>query len=159
MTVQGVVLIGIVTVGILIGLTRYIYLLRKKVHRLNEDRENLLELHQKEKEEVRRDAKKRSGAVTWGKAIEHFVPFMEEFPVPPEDCVFIGMPIDYVAFKDTGSKTKCEVHFVEIKSGNAFMLAKQKNIKTAIEEGRVYFHEIGVEGNTIKEKVVKHKKS
>jgi predicted Holliday junction resolvase-like endonuclease len=75
---------------------------------------------------------------------------MPGFPVPPEDCTFLGMPIDYVAFKDTGSKTKCSVHFVEVKSGSAFLMGKQKNIKKAIEEGRVHWHEITVDGNTVK---------
>ena len=99
---------------------------------------------------IRRDAKKRSGAVQWGKTIEHFVPFMSEFPVPPEDCTFLGMPIDYVGFTDTGSKTKCSVHFVEVKSGSSFLMGKQKNIKKAIEEGRVHWHEISVDGNNVK---------
>lgn len=104
----------------------------------------------KERAEIRRDAKKRSGAVQWGKTIEHFVPFMSDFPVPPEDVTFLGMPIDYVGFSNTGSKTKCSVHFVEVKSGNAFLMGKQKNIKKAIEEGRVYWHEIAVDGNNVK---------
>jgi predicted Holliday junction resolvase-like endonuclease len=99
---------------------------------------------------IRRDAKKRSGAVQWGKTIEHFVPFMSEFPVPPEDCTFLGMPIDYVGFTNTGSKTKCSVHFVEVKSGSSFLMGKQKNIKKAIEEGRVHWHEISVDGNNVK---------
>ncbi len=99
---------------------------------------------------IRRDAKKRSGAVQWGKTIEHFVPFMSEFPVPPEDCTFLGMPIDYVGFTNTSSKTKCSVHFVEVKSGSSFLMGKQKNIKKAIEEGRVHWHEISVDGNNVK---------
>jgi predicted Holliday junction resolvase-like endonuclease len=119
------------------------YRFKKKVRLLQEQFE-------KERAEIRRDAKKRSGAVQWGKTIEHFVPFMPGFPVPPEDCTFLGMPIDYVAFKDTGSKTKCSVHFVEVKSGSAFLMGKQKNIKKAIEEGRVHWHEITVDGNTVK---------
>jgi len=102
------------------------------------------------KKAVAIDAKKRSGAVIWGKSIEHFVPFMEDFPVPPEDCTFLGMPIDYVAFSNTASKTECSVHFVEVKSGNSFLMGKQKNIKKAIQEGRVHWHEISVEGNTRK---------
>jgi len=60
------------------------------------------------------------------------------------------MPIDYVAFSNTGSNTKCSVHFVEVKSGSAFLMGKQKNIKKAIEEGRVHWHEISVDGNTMK---------
>jgi predicted Holliday junction resolvase-like endonuclease len=96
---------------------------------------------------ARKDSKFRSSAVNWGKSIEHFVPFMTKFPVPPEDVVFLGMPIDYVGFTDTGSRTKCTVHFIEVKSGASFMSTKQKNIKKAIEEGRIEFHEIAVESN------------
>ena len=103
-----------------------------------------------ERTKIRKDAKFRSSAVNWGKTIEHFVPFMEKFPIPPEDVVFLGMPIDYVGFSNTASKTKCEVHFVEVKSGSSFLMGKQKNIKKAIEEGRVYWHEIAVKGNTSK---------
>ena len=96
---------------------------------------------------ARQDGKQRSAAVQWGKTIEHFVPFMEEFPIPAEDVVFLGMPIDYVGFTNTGSKTKCEVHFVEVKSGSSFLMGKQKNIKKAIQEGRVHWHEVSVDGN------------
>lgn len=100
-----------------------------------------------EVKKARKDSKFRSSAVNWGKSIEHFVPFMTKFPVPPEDVVFLGMPIDYVGFTDTGSKTKCEVHFIEVKSGNSILMGKQRNIKKAIQEGRVHWHEIAVDGN------------
>lgn len=113
--------------------------------------EKLKEQHDEElRREIakaRHEGKQRSAAVQWGKTIEHFVPFIEEFPIPAEDVVFLGMPIDYVGFTNTGSKTKCEVHFVEVKSGSSFLMGKQKNIKKAIQEGRVYWHEISVEGN------------
>ena len=102
-----------------------------------------------ERELIKIDTKKRSGAVQWGKTIEHFVPFIENFPVPAEDCTFLGMPIDYVAFSDTRSKTKCSIHFVEVKSGSSFLMSKQKNIKKAIQEGRVFWHEVSVGGNNI----------
>lgn len=103
--------------------------------------------HIVEKAKVKKDSTFRSSAVNWGKTIEHFVPFMTNFPVPPEDVVFLGMPIDYVGFTHTDSKTKCEVHFIEVKSGNAALMGKQRNIKKAIEDGRVYWHEIAVAGN------------
>ena len=96
---------------------------------------------------IEKDSTFRSSAVNWGKSIEHFVPFMTKFPVPPEDVVFLGMPIDYVGFTHTDSKTKCEVHFIEVKSGNAALMGKQRNIKRAIQEGRVTWHEISVEAN------------
>lgn len=96
---------------------------------------------------ARKDSKFRSSAVNWGKSIEHFVPFMSKFPLPPEDVVFIGMPIDYVGFTDTESAKKCTVHFLEVKSGVSMLSGKQRNIKKAIEEGRVVFHEIAVDSN------------
>lgn len=124
------------------------------VWNFNYQLEKLKEAHEEElRREVtkaRKDAKKRSAAVQWGKSIEHFVPFMSDFPVPAEDVTFLGMPIDYVGFTDTGSKTKCAVHFVEVKSGQAGMMSKQRNIRNAILEGRVHWHEISVEGNTEK---------
>ena len=120
-----------------------VYFFNRKIKKLKEDFEI-------ERGLIKIDAKKRSGAVQWGKTIEHFVPFTSEFPVPAEDCTFLGMPIDYVAFSDTRSKTKCSVHFVEVKSGSSFLMGKQKNIKKAIEEGRVYWHEISVDGNNVK---------
>ena len=64
---------------------------------------------------ARKDSTFRSSAVNWGKSIEHFVPFMTKFPVPAEDVVFVGMPIDYVGFTNTDSKTDCKVHFIEVK--------------------------------------------
>jgi len=121
------------------------------VWNFNYQLEQLKEQHEEElRREIakaRKEGKQRSAAVQWGKTIEHFVPFMEEFPIPAEDVVFLGMPIDYVGFTNTGSKTKCEVHFVEVKSGSSFLMGKQKNIKKAIQEGRVHWHEVSVDGN------------
>ena len=72
---------------------------------------------------------------------------MDEFPLRPEDVNFLGKPIDFIGYTNTASKTKCEVHFIEVKSGNAILLSKQRNIKKAIQEGRVYWHEVRVKAN------------
>lgn len=130
------VLLGIILIGVVVFYTR-------KIKKLKESFEV-------EKGLIKIDAKKRSGAVQWGKTIEHFVPFTSKFPVPAEDCTFLGMPIDYVGFTNTNSKTKCAVHIIEVKSGSSFLMSKQRNIKKAIEEGRVHWHEISVDGNTVK---------
>lgn len=130
------VLLGIILIGVIVFYTRKI----KKLKDRFEVERGLIKI----------DAKKRSGAVQWGKTIEHFVPFMTDFPIPAEDCTFLGMPIDYVGFTNTSSKTKCAVHIIEVKSGSSFLMSKQKNIKKAIEEGRVHWHEISVDGNTVK---------
>ena len=129
------IVLGVILVGVIIFYTL-------KIKKLKEDFDD-------ERALIKIDAKKRSGAVQWGKTIEHFVPFMTDFPVPAEDCTFLGMPIDYVAFTDTKSKTRCAVHIIEVKSGSSFLMSKQRNIKKAIEEGRVHWHEISVDGNTV----------
>jgi len=130
---------------VVVALLHYIFKLKQEISTLKE--QHIQDLQSKISA-ARTDAKKRSTAVQWGKSIEHFVPFTSKFPIPAEDVSFLGMPIDYVGFTDTGSKTKCAVHFVEVKSGNAFLMDKQKNIKTAILEKRVHWHEISIEGNT-----------
>ncbi len=119
----------------------------EEVSQLRKQIEETAAAHIIEKAKVKKDSTFRSSAVNWGKTIEHFVPFMTKFPIPAEDVVFLGMPIDYVGFTDTESAKKCKVHFVEVKSGVSFLSTKQKNIKKAIEEGRVVFHEIAVDSN------------
>ena len=135
------------SLSVIAGLIYILNMLKDEIKRLEQvivDKElDLIE----ELKKARKDSKFRSSAVNWGKSIEHFVPFMTKFPLPPEDVVFLGMPIDYVGFTDTESAKKCKVHFVEVKSGVSFLSTKQKNIKKAIEEGRVVFHEIAVDAN------------
>ena len=60
----------------------------------------------KEEKAIREDAYSRSRAVSFGKTIEHYVPFMENFPVDAKDVQFFGKPIDYIAFKNRGSRRK-----------------------------------------------------
>ena len=95
---------------------------------------------------IREDAYSRSRAVSFGKTIEHYVPFMKNFPVDPKNVQFFGKPIDYIAFVDRGSKTKCSIHFIEVKSGNSHLNDHQKNIKKAVLDGRVHWHEHTVDG-------------
>lgn len=135
------------SLSVIAGLIYMLNMLRDEIKRLEDQIEQTAAAHIVEKAKVKKDSTFRSSAVNWGKTIEHFVPFMTKFPVPPEDVVFLGMPIDYVGFTHTDSKTKCEVHFIEVKSGNSILMGKQRNIKKAIEEGRVHWHEIAVDGN------------
>jgi predicted Holliday junction resolvase-like endonuclease len=135
------------SLSVIAGLIYMLNMLRDEIKRLEDQIEETAAAHIVEKAKVKKDSTFRSSAVNWGKTIEHFVPFMTKFPVPPEDVVFLGMPIDYVGFTNTDSKTKCEVHFIEVKSGNSILMGKQRNIKKAIQEGRVHWHEIAVDSN------------
>jgi predicted Holliday junction resolvase-like endonuclease len=135
------------SLSVIAGLIYMLNMTKDEIKRLQHQIEQTAAAHIVEKAKVKKDSTFRSSAVNWGKSIEHFVPFMTKFPVPPEDVVFLGMPIDYVGFTDTDSKTKCEVHFIEVKSGKSILMGKQRNIKKAIQEGRVKWHEIAVEAN------------
>ena len=137
----------VISLFVIAGLIYMLNMLKAEVKRLEDQIKETAAAHIVEKAKVKKDSTFRSSAVNWGKSIEHFVPFMTKFPLPPEDVVFIGMPIDYVGFTDAGSKTKCAVHFIEVKSGNSILMGKQRNIKRAIQEGRVKWHEISVESN------------
>jgi len=101
-----------------------------------------------ERTKIRKDAQFRSSAVNWGLTIENFAPFLDQFPLKPEDVTFLGKPIDFVGYQDTDSPTECSVHFVEVKSGRSQLLKHQRNIKKAIQAGRVHWHEVRVAGNT-----------
>ena len=146
-----VIVISLLVIG---GLVYILEDVKGQVRDLQRQLEENAAAHIIEKAKVKKDSTFRSSAVNWGKTIEHFVPFMTKFPVPAEDVVFLGMPIDYVGFTHTDSKNKCEVHFIEVKSGNSTLMGKQRNIKTAIEDGRVYWHEIAVAGNRIEEELL-----
>jgi predicted Holliday junction resolvase-like endonuclease len=108
----------------------------------------------KEERRIRDDAFARSRAVGFGKTIEHFVPFMKDFPVPPKDLQFYGNPVDYIGIKDRDNSDKCEVHFIEVKSGSSNLNKHQKNIKKAIDEGRVFFDIVSVDGLTEAQKTL-----
>lgn len=139
-----VIVSSLFAIGVLVYLMNIAKAEIKKLENIIVEKE--LEIVEEVKK-ARKDSKFRSSAVNWGKTIEHFVPFMTKFPVPPEDVVFLGMPIDYVGFTDTENAKECAVHFLEVKSGSSALSTKQKNIKKAIEQGRVIFHEIAVDSN------------
>ena len=128
-----------------LGFAAYVYISHDKIAQRKAEA-YLAKWKVKEEKLIREDAYQRSRAVSFGKTIEHYVPFMENFPVEPKDVQFFGKPIDYIAFSNRASKKKCAVHFIEVKSGNSNLNTHQKNIKDAILKGRVYWHEFNVDG-------------
>ena len=112
----------------------------------------LREMLEHKEKEIREDAFSRSRAVSFGKTIEKFVPFLKEFPADPREAIFLGKPIDYICFTDRGNKDKSVVKFVEIKSGKSSLNGHQQNIKEAIINGRVEWYELLVDGLTNEEK-------
>ena len=83
-------------------------------------------MENKRRKSIREDAYSRSRAVSFGKTIEHYVPFMEDFPVAPGDVQFFGKPIDYIAFTKIGSKKIVQYILLKLKSGKSNLNNHQK---------------------------------
>lgn len=82
--------------------------------------------------------KNKSISVKHGQRWEQFAPFMEEFQkvAQRENFVFIGNPIDGLAFDDDAVK------FIEVKTGTSQLSKKQHHIKELIRKKKVEWHEL-----------------
>ena len=97
----------------------------------------------------RKDAVNRSRAVLGGQFSEQLAPFLPGFPCNPGDVRFVGKPIDFVAFPGSaeGGDIK-EIYFIEVKSGQSKLSPREKQIKLAVEQGRVKYLEYRIpDGN------------
>lgn len=105
----------------------------------NQIDEKLIKQISNYKEYLIEDAIRRSASVTKGKIIEHFAPFMLPNILNPDEVIFIGSPIDLISFTDIDSKDNISIDFLEIKTGNSSLSKKQKLIREAVLNKRVYF--------------------
>ena len=137
------IIVALVSLVTIIALSLVIY---KKSEELKHQEQQFA----KERSKIRKDAAFKSSAINWGMTIENFVPFMDEFPVPSETAIFMGKPIDFVSFTDTDDPEKCKVHIIEVKSGKSQLLKHQRNIRDAVRDGRVEWHEVRVASNNKK---------
>jgi hypothetical protein len=93
-------------------------------------------------EKARADAVKRSRAVLGGQFGEQLAPFLPAFPCNPGDVRFVGKPIDYIAFPGSAEGTPVkEILFIEVKSGDSQLSLREREIKHAVEEGKVRYVE------------------
>jgi len=81
---------------------------------------------------------KKSSEVRLGHIAETLAPFLDQFDFEPEQCCFLGKPIDYVSFGDD------EITFIEVKSGKSQLSSKQKNIRDQIKNNNVTWKEIRI---------------
>ena len=72
-------------------------------------------------------SQKKSGEVRLGHIAETLAPFLDQFDFEPEQCCFLGQPIDYVSFGDD------EITFIEVKSGNSQLSQKQRHIRDLVK--------------------------
>ena len=67
-------------------------------------------------------SQKKSSEVRLGHIAETLAPFLDQFDFDPENCVFLGKPIDYISFDDDA------VTLIEVKSGKSQLNVPSKDI-------------------------------
>ena len=97
----------------------------------------------------RKDAVNRSRSVLCGQFSEQIAPFLPGFPCNPGDVRVVGKPVDFVAFPGCAEGGDIEeIYFIEVKSGQSKLSPREKQIKLAVEQGRVKYFEYRIpDGN------------
>jgi predicted Holliday junction resolvase-like endonuclease len=119
------------TILILVATAIFSFILGKLIQKLKDNK-----LIKKE----RADAVKRSRAVIGGQFTEQIAPFLPAFPCNAGDARFIGKPVDFIAFPGSAEgKAIEEILLIEVKTGDSRLSEKEKQIKTAVENGNVKY--------------------
>ena len=103
---------------------------------------NISDIEDKLEQEIEQRKKvlsqKKSGEVRLGHIAETLAPFLDQFDFDPENCCFMGRPIDYISFGDD------EITFIEVKSGNAQLSSKQRHIRDLVKGKLVSWKEVRI---------------
>ena len=84
-------------------------------------------------------SQKKSSEVRLGNIAETLAPFLDQFDFDPENCIFLGRPIDYISFEDE------VVTLIEVKSGKSQLNTKQRHIRDLIKNKQVAWKEIRIQ--------------
>lgn len=83
-------------------------------------------------------SQKKSSEVRLGNIAETLAPFLDQFDFDPENCVFLGRPIDYISFGDD------EITFIEVKSGKSQLNSRQRQIRDLVKSKYVAWKEVRI---------------
>lgn len=100
--------------------------------------------HRKETEEIVAKRVGQSRAVIWGQSCESLVPWLPDFTYSPPDVKHFGAPIDLVIFDGMTQGNIRKIVFMEIKTGGSQITPRERQIREAIEQGRVEFEVLRV---------------
>lgn len=100
------------------------------------DLENQLESTIDDKKKI--TSQKKSSEVRLGNIAETLAPFLDQFDFDPENCVFLGKPIDYISFADD------EITLIEVKSGKSQLNSRQRHIRDQVKSNLVAWKEIRI---------------
>jgi predicted Holliday junction resolvase-like endonuclease len=104
-------------------------------------------------QEIRQEAIDKSQAVIAGKITEHFIPYLPEFTYNPKDARFLGTPIDFVIFDGLDEGQIRGIVFAEIKTETATLNTRERQIRDAVQSGKVSWKEIRHQLNLSREKI------
>ncbi len=87
----------------------------------------------------------QAAAVNLGNILERIAPALPTFPLRPTECRSLFDPIDYIAFPGADAGKVTMVEFVELKSGGSRLNKRQRQVRDAVERGRVSLATYNVE--------------
>jgi len=96
---------------------------------------------------IREDAILRSQAVITGRVSEQLLPFLPGFRFNPKDARFLGSPVDFVVFDGLDEGALRRVLFVEVKTGDADLSARERQVRDAVRGGAVEWIELRARAN------------
>lgn len=112
---------------------------RKEALILEENQKLQIQLAEETENRKKIVNQKKSSEVRLGHIAETLAPFLDQFDFEPEQCTFLGKPIDYISFGDS------EITFIEIKSGKSQLNSKQRNIRDQVKNKQVTWKEIRIQ--------------
>jgi len=98
-------------------------------------------------DDERKEALERSRSVLKGRIGEQMAPIMPSFTKKyrPAEARFLGSPIDYVIFHNLSNKKDMRIVFMDVKTGNSTLTKRERRIKKAIDEKRVFFNVLRID--------------
>ncbi len=91
-----------------------------------------------ERKAISRRSEKTTTSVNIGFILERIAPSMKSFPFNHNDCRSLFEPIDYIIFEGLNKKDSVsKILFTEIKTGDAKLTKKEKEIRNLVEKKQV----------------------
>jgi predicted Holliday junction resolvase-like endonuclease len=91
---------------------------------------------------IRLEAVRQSQSVISGKVHEQLLPYFPAFPFSPKDVRFLGSPVDLVVFDGLDAGALERVLFVEVKTGQAGLTTRERQLRDVVRAGRVEWMEM-----------------
>jgi predicted Holliday junction resolvase-like endonuclease len=107
---------------------------------------------EKELPGLRKEAIEKSRSVLAGNFSEQLAPYLPDFQYNPNECKFLGKPIDFLVFKGLDEKDISEIVFVEVKSGKSSLSKPERSLKKAVQDKKVKWEEYRIPEDITKKK-------